>query len=230
MSQTRFKCQVSNVISQDNPLHVSVTSQLLIYLLISSACTPESTASLLVKANKGHWVTAREDVVKAKGKGYMKTFFAEPCSLQSLQSTTSGSDPASNADSLKIQDHIPDDKSQRLVDWNVDLLARLMRQIVAHRNSSKKMKRKSSAASAAADPWAFAFDADGTILEEVKEVIDLPRSSRMTVWKQKNEEQPLDPQVLEQLREYVSMIANMYHNDNPFHNFEHVSNLVFGSG
>jgi hypothetical protein len=31
----------------------------------------QSTADLLVEASKGHWVKPREDLVTAKGKGYV---------------------------------------------------------------------------------------------------------------------------------------------------------------
>lgn len=34
----------------------------------------DSTASELMKHNKGYWLRARKDPVKAKGKGYMKTY------------------------------------------------------------------------------------------------------------------------------------------------------------
>ena len=36
----------------------------------------QATADLLIQANKGNWLTPREDKVFAKGKGYMQTYFA----------------------------------------------------------------------------------------------------------------------------------------------------------
>ncbi len=38
----------------------------------------QDTADLLVAAGKSHWLTAREDVVYAKGKGEMSTFWLNP--------------------------------------------------------------------------------------------------------------------------------------------------------
>jgi len=37
----------------------------------------EDTANLLIRAGKGHWVTAREEKITAKGKGEMQTYWIE---------------------------------------------------------------------------------------------------------------------------------------------------------
>ena len=37
----------------------------------------QSTADLLILAGKKNWVVAREDVIEAKGKGRMQTYFVE---------------------------------------------------------------------------------------------------------------------------------------------------------
>ena len=35
----------------------------------------QATADLLIQANQGHWLTPREEMVFAKGKGCMQTYF-----------------------------------------------------------------------------------------------------------------------------------------------------------
>lgn len=34
----------------------------------------QTTADLLIEASKAHWVTPRDELVTAKGKGYVSTF------------------------------------------------------------------------------------------------------------------------------------------------------------
>ena len=38
----------------------------------------QTTADCLISAGKGHWVEAREDLVEAKGKGAMQTYWITP--------------------------------------------------------------------------------------------------------------------------------------------------------
>ena len=38
----------------------------------------KATAELLIDANRRDWVRPRRDLVEAKGKGYMETFWIEP--------------------------------------------------------------------------------------------------------------------------------------------------------
>ena len=38
----------------------------------------EATADLLIAAGKGHWVQTREDMIEAKGKVRMQTYFVTP--------------------------------------------------------------------------------------------------------------------------------------------------------
>jgi hypothetical protein len=38
----------------------------------------QSTADLLIADGKGHWLTPRKDLVNAKGKGLLQTYWCEP--------------------------------------------------------------------------------------------------------------------------------------------------------
>lgn len=84
------------------------------------------TAQELGREGKGHWVTEREELVAAKGKGFMSTWFAEPQHFeladQALDAIPSKSDLSPEA---------------RLIDWNVAVLADLLKSVVAHHKSTR---------------------------------------------------------------------------------------------
>lgn len=46
----------------------------------------QATADLLIAANKGHWLTPREEKVFAKGKGNMQTYFVDVKGTESVRS------------------------------------------------------------------------------------------------------------------------------------------------
>lgn len=48
----------------------------------------QATADLLKEAGKNHWLTARDELIKAKGKGDMQTYWATVRSSDGHQSVT----------------------------------------------------------------------------------------------------------------------------------------------
>lgn len=105
-------------------------------------------------------------------------------------------------------------KTERLINWNVDVLERLLKKIVARRIS---LKRKSTNVN-----WS---QSKGTkiVLNEVQEVIKLPEyNSKYSGISA--DSIVLEPKVRHQLREFVTEIALTYH-DNHFHNFPHASHV-----
>jgi hypothetical protein len=65
-----------------------------------------------------------------------------------------------------------------------------------------------------------------TCLDEVTEVIKLPKfDAKLAALENNKKEVEISSEVSSQLREYVSVIASMYH-DNPFHNFEHACHVT----
>jgi 3'5'-cyclic nucleotide phosphodiesterase len=65
-----------------------------------------------------------------------------------------------------------------------------------------------------------------TALEEVKEIISLPKYDPASVKRQQDSETlKLSDAVESQLEDYVRTIAQMYY-DHPFHNFEHASHVI----
>ena len=102
------------------------------------------------------------------------------------------------------------DETNRLIDWNVEMLLRALKVMVAERSLKPSTK-----------PSNRQIDVAETPLEEVREIIALPGFNRGKIRKDP-EEVTIPPEVVQQLHHLVSTIASMY-NDNPFHNFAHAS-------
>jgi hypothetical protein len=183
------------------------------------------TATLLKAAGKEHWLKKRADVVTAKGKGEVQTYWLVTPGLIDDKPITDTTEPESahrvglNLDQLEAS--LPP-KIQRLVGWNVEILKKLLQQIIAQRNTM---------------PTTRSYDAQLTRLEEsmdnckqlmgeVTEIIALPKFDARA---HKNHENPntikIPDEVLKELKLYVCSIAAL-HRDNHFHNFEHASHVT----
>ncbi len=230
------------------------------------------TAELLKAFGKTHWVSKRETKVQAKGKGEIQTYWlnlghhhsANP-KESPMRTVTFGShsggagegDQSSGIDSSnrseddhvirpidQISKRIVDNRVQRLIGWNVDVLKRQLRQILSMRDpqtipssiativvegrnkgDSATEETTSLDGSAGSKPMEgiqiFEFEKGSmtsTVLDEVKDIIQLPSSP--TECKIDPYHIEFSPEVISQLTDFVTSIAQMYH-DNPFHCFEH---------
>jgi class 3 adenylate cyclase len=183
----------------------------------------QATADLLKKGRKSHWLQAREEMVEAKGKGLMVTYWVEPKSVaSSTVSSTADLTTENTTENTKGNLSLQDDTAirvsspmERLVNWNIDVLERLLKKIVANRIA---LKRKSNIVN-----WNRPIGESLIVLNEVQEVIKLPEYDSKY-----HDLSPdsivLEPLVRFQLREFVTAIALTYHN-NPFHNFPHASHV-----
>lgn len=107
----------------------------------------QKTADLLIAAGKRHWLEKRPDLVEAKGKGKLQTYWIDPPSRSCSEhgGDTSHSSLSSVTDALHIlgfggaRGDISAERLERLIDWNVDAFACLIKRIVARRmvNSGK---------------------------------------------------------------------------------------------
>jgi hypothetical protein len=202
----------------------------------------QETADLLAAAGKGHWLVPREDKIVAKGKGELQTFWLEVGASGSIVDSAYGSgderqecssDEAGTTDSDESEMSLDDTdifadtnrrklspKHLRLVDWNVECLLRLLKQIVA--------RREALGGSLKTRPGDIAIDRQpgGTVLDEVKECIEMPEFDENVERKKQDWESiKLDKRVGEQLRDYIATICSYYRN-NSFHNFEHASHVT----
>ena len=106
-----------------------------------------------------------------------------------------------------------DESMYRLIDWNVETLLRLLKQVVAFRESTSSPRRARVSYKDSSD-----LECRETPLEEVREIIALPEFDGKAAMKQKDLEKVEIPEdVVQQLHLLVSKIAAMY-NANPFHN------------
>lgn len=197
----------------------------------------QETADLLTGAGKGHWVRPREDKVVAKGKGELTTFWLE---LKGDAAKSSRSGSSEGSESLAL-DEAPaaatapvsggqegtsqalPERYLRLVNWNAEILARMLKQVVARREA---MHVKPDPTEKIRDIETEQLQSGSLVLEEVKEIIVLPK------FKAGDAKSVIDPDkvklgdaITSQLQAYLQAIAAMYRN-NPFHNFEHASHVT----
>ena len=128
----------------------------------------------------------------------------------------------------ETKEHVADDGDKKksieadkhMIEWNVDLFKRLLRQIMAHRMGQGKTTNDDLV------EIAHALKEGSTVRDELSRIIKFPffdkEACRLKV----------DPEAIElsdtvqtELRNYILFIAGMY-KDHPFHNFKHASNVA----
>jgi hypothetical protein len=113
------------------------------------------------------------------------------------------------------------EKTQRLINWNTDVLARLLCQIIGRRRGIAIDNEESSQFRKRFEEPVF-HESGNTVLDEVAEIIHLPAFQGTAQVDDKAVN--LGDDVKSQLQEYITIIATLYR-DNPFHNFEHASHV-----
>ena len=185
----------------------------------------QKTADLLTEAGKGHWLTPREDLVQAKGKGAMQCYWCLPKSgTGSVVSGVSRASSLGNSNSELSVIAKPDSTTsfKRLVDWNVDAFLRLLTKLVAHRTVHSIPTNELP--SGATEQFSLSPPR-----EEVTEVISLPKfDASKTTRDTAVDSVELDESVKQQLSEYIEAIAKSYQK-NPFHGFEHASHVCMST-
>jgi hypothetical protein len=192
------------------------------------------TAELLIIEGKSGWVTPREELTIAKGKGKLQTYWA----------TLSGNHPSAGGGSstdhrtssmgsdnklfMSREPTVADtealSKTKRLVSWNVDVLKTLLQNIQARRNATAETGRTPTRGRRGGVEKQPSFRSiQRTVLEEVQEIIALPTFDRKAAKTEVGIDSiELAKVVVKELEDYISTIACMY-NDTPFHNFDHAS-------
>ena len=187
----------------------------------------EETARRLISFGKEHWVQLREDTIVAKGKGSLKTYWLNhgstgKGSIAMGSERDEGSSDVGGADTDKSKSTRRPNSTKRsealdrIVQWNVDLLHRQLKIIIAHRESRRTQPEGAEEIRSLEKALS---NAQTGPLEEVQDVITLPKYDAKVVLVDSGTVQA-DEVVLSQLRNYVKTIAGMYR-DNPFHNYEH---------
>lgn len=200
----------------------------------------------LQKAGKAHWVVARENLVLIKGKGKLQTYYLEvkggiaPSTDSDEIASEDGASSEGGANKDVAKKSFKKDvtldgagtiagersaakltaKVERLVEWNLDMLTGILKDIVARRVSVGAVP---DADVSLTDLENKSRSTKGDVLSEVQEIIKLPafwKGTRKSV-----ESMKIDKKVVEQLHLLIRSIAQRYH-ANPFHNFEHASHVT----
>ena len=187
----------------------------------------QETANLLKTADKGHWFLHRDGKIHAKGKGELQTYWLDPMAVEvhnqvhdSYQHPTllqaSSIVEARQRDRDLCQGLVPE-KEQRLIDWVVDQLYSVLKQIEAKRHMQQKINEENSVI-----PQAQFSSATTSVFEEVQEIIKMPPVDPQQEAALQNLMDPesveLHPDVKIQLNDFVTSISTLYRS-NPFHNF-----------
>jgi Adenylate and Guanylate cyclase catalytic domain len=186
----------------------------------------QETADLLIAAGKKHWLTKRKDPVSAKGKGEMVTYFVRREIIGSGHTTdipASAGDHSSQSDSAS-QRSLGCDGSDKaptspcICKWTVEVMAGLLREIVASRAGSADGPTGTSRARLAAlerEVTRRSQEGGTTVIDEVQEIIEIPDSHSQSFKPSTNlpNDVKLKSKVLHELRDYVREVALM-HNDN----------------
>lgn len=184
----------------------------------------EETADLLRQAGKSSWLIPREGSVSAKGKGQVKTFFVNvgpstAASSRADEEKSSSINLGASSNMFHMEEEVRFDAHlERLVKWNKEVLCRILKQIVARRESNDLPIK-------AQVPLTFKKISKGG-LDEVSEIISLPGYQRNPNNKNVNPDKiDLGKQIDDQVMDLVMVIARTYHK-NPFHNFKHATSVT----
>jgi Adenylate and Guanylate cyclase catalytic domain/3'5'-cyclic nucleotide phosphodiesterase len=196
-----------------------------------------STADLLKEAGKVKWLKERANMVSLKGKGEMQTFWLKTGrsskedrsrsrneDVDADHDDESESESEDDDDSYSYDDSLLEDdliqtmvseKTARLIEWNAEVLQRLLKQIVARRPTDDVAGKSHF--------WKTVGKSD-SLLEEAWESVCLPPYDPTTKALKDGDIDAiqLDSDVVFQLKDFVTNLAIM-HRDNPYHNFEHSS-------
>jgi hypothetical protein len=181
----------------------------------------QKTANLLLEEGEKKWLQPRQEMVPANGLGQVQTYLiannkGEVREIKDKDGSSSCSDHSASSElldsygedgslmevshSLTSSSHKDLNKQERLVDWQVQSLMRLLKQIAACRKSSWKREEFSRDLMSAETP-----------LEDVQEVIQLPEYDINRIKRVKDIDSiKLNPAVERQLRDYVQGIAATY--------------------
>ena len=184
----------------------------------------QKTAEKLMEAGKGEWLAKRLDPVQAKGKGTMETYWVEPVMGASTHRSGVSSVLSINKDDSEEHDAIDTllaetetpawAMTERLIEFNSKIVEDLVLKVLAQR----KALGIDIEADRDAQTWT---NGSKNVRQEVVDTITLPPFQKATSPVSPSSLE-LEPQVLNQIREFVSEIARTYRS-NAFHSFEHAS-------
>lgn len=171
------------------------------------------TADLIKEAGHRDWVIPRDEIVSAKGKGRMNTYWLKH-----------GLAKVPSARKLNLLQCDQREESEyernlrRCVDWNTELLLDLLKKVIARRHAVHgRFGPANRATCEKLKCMARDLGKGMLVVDEVANIIELPDFDGVVA--SKDIEIELPPEVVSQCHTYVARLASMYRT-NPFHNFE----------
>eukprot|EP00980_Cylindrotheca_fusiformis_P011308 scaffold2604_cov90-Cylindrotheca_fusiformis.AAC.2 len=185
------------------------------------------TADLLSASGLSAWIAPRKNKILVKGKGQMQTYWLKTKLKSGMQNVTATLSENSVKSIENETDEIADldgieamSKTERLVEWNTEILSPLLQQIIASRGGTVNPDDQSITQKEAT------IGTGKTVLEEFVPIIPLKRFDSDELSKrQKAGSIDIGEKAKSQLRSYLANVSSMYQ-DNPFHNFEHASHVT----
>ncbi|CAB9520226.1 Receptor-type guanylate cyclase gcy [Seminavis robusta] len=199
-------------------------------------CSKE-TAEHLIKLGKNAWIQKRSEPIVLKGKGEREGYWvtvrgdragsvASGVSAGSEVNPPSvdGSNSTGNINRYSSSMFVAEtkDRTGRLIDWNCEVLTKLLKEVRARQMMTAGSVTKADKVNEST----LKSEIGGTPLEEVREIVTMPHFDASGENKEIDAEDVQLPEtVKDQLRSYIAIIAGLYR-DNPFHNFEHASHVM----
>jgi class 3 adenylate cyclase/HD-GYP domain-containing protein (c-di-GMP phosphodiesterase class II) len=217
----------------------------------------KETAELVILAGKGSWVEERGEMVTAKGKGELMTYWLKEnydrgrrSSIfhEGVTNVASATPSEETSNSGEDSDGAMSAHKEGPVDPHVRRQSKRASKSSAFEKESDEISRKDrlvdynvevlisllkkivARRSVVHDYKEVDISTHGRIaLDEIKEVIPMPEyNPEAAVMMASDSTVEISLQVRTQLRHYIRRIAGNYH-DNPFHNFEHASHVAMSA-
>ena len=167
----------------------------------------QETVDQLPEKIRSEWAKPREQLVGGNGAPGTRTYWLSTSALAMSDESKRNSSARDLMASESEADRIP-----RLVDWNVQILKRVLNQMASQRSAALSSKPLNE------DTVDRQLRDGKLVIDEVEEVVKLPKYS-ITRSRSFNNQilVEVSDEVEEQLREYITAIAHSY-KGNPFHN------------
>jgi hypothetical protein len=182
-----------------------------------------ATADLIMASGKSHWMRKRNELVQAKGKGEVQTYWIKSKVSSTVKSADAHDDRRASCGSVifeKVVGEGQESSHKKLIDWQVELLSRLLKQIVVRRNMRNEEKTHHH----------VNLDTNKLLpRDEITEKIVMPAfDPKMNKKSMDPDSVDLPVAVVSQLNDLVTTIALLYH-DNSFHNYEHACHVTMSA-
>ena len=176
----------------------------------------QETADLLIADGRKSWLAQDTETVSVNGKGEMVTYFLGNVAKGDTRSKLSESSKDYSGQCFN-SGAFEAGGFNRITDWTVEVMTCLLKQIVMSRNAAGT-PRTPRAKLTMLERQVSLQNQDGkhTVIDEVKEIIELPDFQAKRTKTKTTRDVALDPKVLRELRDYIQTIALLYNGNRKY--------------